>query len=81
MTSPSETSLTKEKKLFREWFLEEYDVGIYDDAAYRECISFLIGLAINTEGEAHAHLSRCIDLLRASRSFIEVSDRCKVVLP
>jgi hypothetical protein len=72
---------TPDKKLFREWFLEEYDVGIFDDAAYRECIAFLIGMALSTEGEAHAHLSRCIDALRASRAFIEVSSRCKVVLP
>lgn len=72
---------TPDKKLFREWFLEEYDVGTFDDAAYRECIAFLIGMALSTEGEAHAHLTRCIDVLRASRAFIEVSDRCKVVLP
>ncbi len=70
-----------DKKLFREWFLEEYDIGIFDQARYNECISFLIGLAHGSEGQVHSHLSQCIDVLRASRAFIEVSDRCKVALP
>lgn len=75
------TQETKEKKLFREYFLEEYDIGICDSARYNECISFLIGLAHGSDGQVNAHLSMCIDTLRASRAFIEVSDRCKVVLP
>ncbi len=77
----TDAHIPSDSKLFRNWFLQEYDVGIHDDAAYRECIAFLIGMALSTEGEAHAHLSRCIDLLRSSRAFIDVSDRCKVVLP
>lgn len=80
MTTKNE-ALPKDTKLFREWFLEEYTVGIYDDAAYRECIAFLIGMAQAAEGEPYQHLSKCIDVLRASRAFIEVSDRYKVVLP
>lgn len=73
--------ITKEKKLFREWFLEEYDMGIADQARYNECISFLIGLAHGADGQVASHLSMCIDVLRSSRAYIEVSDRCKVVLP
>jgi hypothetical protein len=77
----ADTPVSKEKKLFREYFLEEYDIGIFDSSRYNECISFLIGLAHGSEGQVNVHLSMCIDALRASRAFIEVSDRCKVVLP
>lgn len=66
---------------FKEFFLEEYDVGICDDAVYRECIGFLVGMEVFTEGEAKSRLSQCITVLRASQTFIRVSNRYRAVLP